>query len=123
MTIVGMFLRILPGILLMGGIAGLIGLAPMGPPELPRKHLLNRKLAGTVVVFAIGMAMIPSEIDAVSYIGLGTCLVAFVLYTAIVRTARKEFPALTPAQHLKLAQNRFKHLDPKAGKDQKDADA
>ena len=99
-------LRIIPVILFVGSIFAFFYLVNIGPRELPRKHPLNRKIALPVFVISIGMFMIPLPVEAM-FLFLVRCVIGIIWYSIYFREARKEFPAMTDADWLKIARSRF----------------
>lgn len=104
--IVLLCLQIVPVILFLGSIFAFFFLVNVGPRELPRKHLLNRKMALPVFIVSIGMFMIPLP-DLLGMIGIGISLIGIVWYAFYYREARKEYPPMTDAEWLAVARSRF----------------
>ena len=99
-------LRIIPVILFIGSFFAFFYLVSVGPRELPRKHPLNRKMALPVFVISLGMFMIPLP-DILGTVAIVICVLGIIWYSIYFREARKEFPAMTDAEWIKLARNRF----------------
>ncbi len=86
-------LRILPAILMVFGILGVMGIVSVGPEELPKRHPINQRLAGCVVLLGIGTALLAYGPALVSEIGLGVSVLAVILFVAFTRQARRLFPS------------------------------
>jgi hypothetical protein len=110
-------LSILPGLLLAAGLAGVLGLVPLGPRELPKSDPLNRKLGGAVILLAAGLALFRSSAPFVSEGGLAASVLAVVIWTLLVRQVRRQFPPRADAFLERMRRYRFTGAKNEPGKD------
>ena len=111
MQILTLCISIAPFFLLVMGIFGALGMIQVGPRELPKKHLTNRKTAYTFLPLALGIYLLGNSNEVIFITGIILSIVALGFYGYFYREARKEFPEMTSEEWFKHLKTRYKFMN------------
>jgi hypothetical protein len=113
MQILTVCISVAPIFVFAMGIFGALGLLQVGPRELPKTHMMNRKTGYTLLLLAVGIYLLGNPNETIFIIGIVLSILALGLYGYFYREARKEFPEMTPEQWFKHLRTRYKFMNDK----------
>jgi hypothetical protein len=111
MQILTMCLTVAPIFLFIMGIFGFLGILQVGPRELPKTHIINRKTGFTFLLLALGIFLLANSDQALFITGLVLSIIALGFYGYFYREARKQFPEMSPEEWFKHLKTRYKFMN------------